>query len=509
MNTDSMPEPCYTCRRRHIQCDRSQTPCLKCQKAGLQCLDKRPIRWVQGVAIRGNMRGRSYQNSSVSSSPVGEVVTRSTLSVELPEHLRRLPSMQLLVDLAPTSSVSSNIPPSMNDGAISGLDATARYYLDYYNDRICQLFIVYDSENNPFRSLIPLALADPILLEAVLALASRHRANFEQPFSTNAGAIPSASVDTDPEALRYKYRAIQGLSHSVNAKLPYHDSTVASVFLLVFLDLLESGCDRWNYHLEGAKTLMALKPSNDPGRTMEKVRNFIMKQIHLIEALGATFVRPKLLSNSMPIDDSANMLQDSVEESFLGCPEYILTAVRFFSLQRDITASGNVSDQASLESISSVLDVVWEFDCYTWASVLPQESGTLNINDLCKLSRTYQLGAILYGRRVLDALEGVRTNQESVVSELVEVIHSLRNGSNLLKCTLWPITVAGLECQAPPQRALLIQALEKFWVDTKCLNVTNAAKILQSYWTKVDVNQMVANHWIFDIGRLSHDWLLV
>jgi hypothetical protein len=56
---------------------------------------------------------------------------------------------------------------------------------------------------------------------------------------------------------------------------------VATVFLLVFLDLLESGCDQWNYHLEGAKSLLALTPTEDPGRTVQRLRQFITKQIHL------------------------------------------------------------------------------------------------------------------------------------------------------------------------------------------------------------------------------------
>ncbi len=332
----------------------------------------------------------------------------------------------------------------------------------------------------------------------------------------------------DREALRFKFRAIQGLARSVNAGTPNRDSTVASVFLLVFLDLLESVFDRWNYHLEGAKTLMALTPAHDPGRTVERIRKFIIKQTHLydppspdklnllmlysIEALGATFVRPALLSGSTSIDESASLLQDSVEESFLGCPEYILTAVQFFSLQRDIFCSENSSDQAGLDEITSVLDAVIGFDCYLWASALPLpvESARRDMDDLCKLAQAYKLGAMVYGRRVLDALQAVQTDQGGVVAELLEVIDSLQQGSDLFKCTLWPIIVAGLECRETAQRDILTQALGRFWQDTKCLNVTNSAKILQDYWRSTDQNLLTAtNHWIFDMGRLSHDWLLI
>lgn len=63
-----IPNPCYTCRNRRIQCDQSGVPCGKCQKAGLECLDKRPFKWVKGVAIRGKLQGHSYENATPSSA---------------------------------------------------------------------------------------------------------------------------------------------------------------------------------------------------------------------------------------------------------------------------------------------------------------------------------------------------------------------------------------------------------------------------------------------------------
>ncbi|KAL2839110.1 fungal-specific transcription factor domain-containing protein [Aspergillus pseudoustus] len=517
-----MTQACYTCRRRHIQCDRSGVPCAKCQKAGLQCLDKRPVRWVQGVAIRGGMRGKSFENSLVCTSPVGKidmcstppsdnsVITDTQCDAKPGTPLSGLPPLLRPNNMVvSTRSALTNVPLPMDDAALMGLNSSSRYYLDYYNDRICQLFIVYDSQNNPFRNLIPLALSDNVLLDALLGLAARHRANFDHPFLINGTQETLASAEPHHEALRFKHRAIQGLTKALQGREAYRDTTVATVFLLVFLDLLESGCDQWNYHLEGAKSLMAIIPSEDPGRTVQRIRQFITKQIHLIEALGATFVRPHLLSQSNSIDQYPGLLEDAVEESFLGCPEYILTSLQFLSIQRDIIAHGNVSGQAPISDVLSVVNGVKEFDCYFWASSLRQQSVMHNVDDLTKLARAYQLGAMLYGQRVLDALQNTRTRQDSLVSELVRLVEQLKVGSTLLKCVLWPVTVAGLECQERPQRDLIIHLLETFWIDTHCLNVMNAAKILKAHWTKIDESKSVATDWIFDIGRLSHDWLLI
>lgn len=62
--------PCYTCRNRRIQCDQSGVPCGKCQNAGLECLDKRPFKWVKGVAIRGKLQGHVYESANPSSNNI-------------------------------------------------------------------------------------------------------------------------------------------------------------------------------------------------------------------------------------------------------------------------------------------------------------------------------------------------------------------------------------------------------------------------------------------------------
>lgn len=129
-----------------------------------------------------------------------------------------------------------------------------------------------------------------VLLKSVLALAARHRANSGYSFEN---AIVGASPDLlqiHQDALVFKHQAIQGLTHALNdPTISEQDTTVASIFLLIFLDLLESGSDKWNFHLEGAKRLITsgqlhelqAGKSQDPGRTIEQIRKFIIKQIHV------------------------------------------------------------------------------------------------------------------------------------------------------------------------------------------------------------------------------------
>ncbi|KAF9892444.1 hypothetical protein FE257_001552 [Aspergillus nanangensis] len=505
-----MVEPCYTCRRRRIQCDQSGIPCAKCTTSGLECFDKRPLRWVKGVAIRGKMQGRSHKESSN--------VTDLVKSGPGPSAIEAFP-VRLTVS-------RPEIPLALGDPFASNLDAASKYYLDYYNDRICKLFIVYDSDENPFRSLISLAMSDQTLFKAALALAARHKANSTRSFYDTGLLEHPDSGAAHCDALLYKHQAMQRLSQDLGNASGAKDTSMASIFLLIFLDLLESGSDRWNVHLEGVKRLIEtnpllsgspVNPRLDPGRTVSEIRNFITRQLYLIETLGATFVRPKLLSQFNFVAQSEAQLQETAEKSFLGCPEYLLNAIQSISMCRDqITGTELLDDVSNYEyrcNVVKVLEFIHNFDCAIWAQGLPHSDKSRDTNHLSILAQAYKLGAFLYGQRVLDTLTNEETPQGLVVDELINAIGSVKDDRSILKCLLWPIFVAGLECHSHTGKEFLLGCLEQFWTDTSCLNVVNAAKILQAYWKgqpEPDGDRgSFSSQWIFTIGRLGRDWLLI
>ncbi|KAJ5612776.1 hypothetical protein N7510_005970 [Penicillium lagena] len=533
-------EPCYTCRRRRIQCDRSQMPCAKCVKAGIECFDTRPLRWVKGIAIRGKMQGHSYDGHSAA-SPVATIIHTSTKSEQsLVKSSTR--------NLQPTVI---NFPFMVQHPSFSTMNRISKYYLDYCgsslteffqkreraderhpdNERICKLFIVYDSERNPFRNLIPLGFEDPVLLKAILTLAARHHANSGQPFHQLEGTASPEFIKINHDALLFKHEAVKALSSALaDTSSAKRDSIVASIFLLIFLDLLESGSSGWNFHLEGAKRLIAYTEPPESqngingglGQTVQEIRTFMMKQIHLIEILGATFLRPKLLSQPTPYNQSDAEPPEAIEQSFLGCPGYLLSAIQRLSARRDSIAGPEPLDDIAIQShvreTTAVIHQIQAFDCYIWACSLkqpqPQSSSRQEIGNLCKLSQTYKTGALIYGGRILDALSQDTTppsGQDGLVSESLGLIDALREDQDLFKCILWPIFVTGLECRWQAEREFLTGCLDKFWIATKCLNVINAAEILQEYWQQEDSKPPGENssRWIFNIGRAGQDWLLI
>ena len=153
-----MYEPCYTCRRRRIECDRSRKPCAKCEKAGLECLKKRPVRWVEGMSIRGKMRGLSVKDASAASIAMAQsrgISSKTKCSLIKPSNKQA--KAQATTDFSlggacaqNTSIVQStklptkhhpdsrpySLVPVLTDPAVSYLDGSARYYLDYCKDTL-------------------------------------------------------------------------------------------------------------------------------------------------------------------------------------------------------------------------------------------------------------------------------------------------------------------------------------------------------------------------------------
>jgi hypothetical protein len=148
---------------------------------------------------------------------------------------------------------------------------------------------LHDSDNNPFRSLLPYALNDSPLLKAISALSARHIANASQSFDQAGEAATPQSRNAELEALRSKSQAIASLKAQLDNPEPCKlDMTLATILLLIFVELLESGLDGWNFHLKGARGLgdfsQSLIQPVSPGHTRssgemaQDVRMFIARQ---------------------------------------------------------------------------------------------------------------------------------------------------------------------------------------------------------------------------------------
>ncbi|RAH51285.1 uncharacterized protein BO95DRAFT_350661 [Aspergillus brunneoviolaceus CBS 621.78] len=507
-----MYSSCYTCRRRHVECQMSQPPCKKCQKAGLECLQKRPLRWVKGATFRGTAKPSTPTENTPQSKTISPPQSHSEMKI-------MNGSDRWHTGIFDTPLL--RIPSSLDEPVTRGLDEDSRYYLNYYSKCVCKLFVMFDSQRNPLRQLIPAAIAHPVLMASVVALAARHRANATQTFEQIQARDYSRALKPCYNASLYKYRAIKGLSEALGDGNTAVDILIISAFLLILLDLFESGNDKWNFHVEGVKKLIAgiqvPASSRELETTIQGMCEFAMRQVYLIDTLGTTFTRPGLLATSES-NQPSTALQMSVDKAYLGCPEYFLNALRSFSAARDCLASSKCLDTIDayslLQTIQVSLESTQSFDCHVWATELEPSLSTFtgpaqSFPLLEKLGQAYKLGTSIYGWRVCDVFTGDSTPLEDIVGELINTVAALRSNEALFKCILWPLFVAGLESRDACQRQLVGDCLRRFWFETKCINVINAEKILQRFWAEAEQNPNSRSSWIFSMGQVDGDWLLI
>lgn len=352
---------------------------------------------------------------------------------------------------------------------------------------------------------------------------------------------------TNRDALSLKHRAIKALCGALRGPVELErDATIASVYILILLDLLESGSSGWQEHLEGARALSEpIQPQteitpalvSDSPRGSHDLRSFLLQKLYLcvhtdnplprtqanqrnnrVESLGSVFRRTVGTASLIPpiTFDERDVARESMADSFLGCPGLLLRAIRFISTERDIIAAGSPHMQEAARSahvarIVSMLDLVEDFDTGT-SHFTTNDEGFSTKTDMCEtqrrcvLSEVYRIGTLVYGKRVLSTLLRAEPSLDSQVSYLLELLDTLRSDRELLKCVLWPLFVTGLECRSTEHQQYFIKHLEEFWMATKCLNAVNAARILKEHWQG---GNRVSTSWPFDSGRFGRLWLLM
>lgn len=236
-----------------------------------------------------------------------------------------------------------------------------------------------------------------------------------------------------------------------------------------------------------------------------------------ISTIGGT------LSSSKPMPESCIKLeegkhQESIIRSFLGCPDFLLEAIRYFSNRRHVIETLQTHDDTLIQELAretqSMLDLTASFDCVEWASnsVQSKDLPAVKIEKLSLLSESYRTATLIYGNRVLRALipstGTVTPDYHGLVRQLLNVIDALKCEDALFKCLLWPTFIAGLECQNESEQQQVMRCLKTLWDLTSCLNIINASMIIQGHWRQkhFDGNSVPDESQLHVIGQ---GWLLV
>ncbi|VUC23385.1 unnamed protein product [Clonostachys rosea] len=196
---DTPSGACWTCQEYLRACDASLPRCRTCAKHGLTC--------------SGYGNKLSLANEGLTSTRQGRKHRKSTL-------MRK-------------TFTAQETPSSMPSLA---LPAEQSYFVQHFSHNIARIGLAIDHHGNGYRWLLPMAMSEPALLNAALAVAASHHSRWQQ--------------KTDDVSQKYLRASCKDLKQRfTNPKLTHSTVTLATMLLLSTYEVF-LGSDRWKGHLQ-------------------------------------------------------------------------------------------------------------------------------------------------------------------------------------------------------------------------------------------------------------------
>ncbi|KAI0147845.1 fungal-specific transcription factor domain-containing protein [Hypoxylon sp. NC0597] len=433
--------PCWTCRKKRVKCDGCLPTCFKCRMKGRECLGynaNRPLVWA-GLASRGKMVHQSFEDQALKSS----AETRQLISPK--QLLARTLADPIFQDLSPRSV----------------------QYLSYYVHRCCVECTLYEPDSpNCFKQFLTLMPGNPVLVHSILAISAFHQARstacahnasqgpilLEQPSIdcmdvtsiSHSGNLASSQYS---DAIAHSSLSMSALRVALANASDSLDALLATVLILIWLDVVDSGKMAWKHHLEGLKVLISLQRASQKGTT--GLRAFFVETFAILSLIGSTFDSNLLqLLDIFPQSELDEILEKTELHSWTGCPSNLLSTLRVFNV------SALSSDHPSLQEIHQWVAQLRQFDTTSWAVKCPRSA---SVHIRYSLGEAWKGAIEIYGRRVLggrcsDIWDVPNDLVETALSHLMQIDHR----DTHFKGTVWPAFVVGAEAQTMQQREAIL-----------------------------------------------------
>ncbi|KAH8588876.1 fungal-specific transcription factor domain-containing protein [Bisporella sp. PMI_857] len=492
--TDNSPKkPCHTCRRRRVKCDLHTPQCQKCAAAGLKCLGYgKLILWVQGVASRGKMMGKSL--NATSSKPADSQAAQLTaLSPRvLNGAFDNIPGYILDVE---TSFNENILPYTLLDPWLQQLDPGARYYMTHFLTNVTNDLVVYSLPSqtwNPLLLLLEFAQTSSALFHIIISMSAHHLYNLV--------ASTSYAHKYHTDSLRWKAKALRLMNTDLSGICP-SNYTMLLTSSMLFSDfaLLESGYDTWRIHLDAATRLVKLRISSssvatDASSDEEFVfRSWIMARIVLQDIFGSTLsgaaVKWDLQSLIGTVPELYSALKCAEVDHYLSCPLKIAQLIASASSLRN---NGD-ADVCCLVSHECLLQSIHSFDPADWAFTLQRSTPVDDFMERFHVGSAYKAAAALYVSRILPSKHSCKHSCSysefqplNLVFDILQHVSQISCDSALFKSTIWPCYIAGAEATNPNDRLKVVLHLRTISRLIPWQTTISAEEALNAVWRRVD-----------------------
>ncbi|CAI6029595.1 hypothetical protein V2G26_010318 [Clonostachys chloroleuca] len=300
---------CWACLQHKRACDRALPWCNVCSEHGIKCTGYEVrLSWPDDIIAKKKQRPEQIHHRRQSSSkPTRQSPSSTTSSTHSTK--RAMPSMISALNLPAEQS----------------------FYMQHFLQNIARIALAIDHQENGYRSLLPMALAEPAVLNAALAVAASHHSRWQH----TGDDVSRKYLGLACKALRNRF---------IDPKLRNSPVTLASMLLLVSYEVF-SGSSRWKGHYDAIRGWIR-------GRQGSKdLDSFLMNWVCLIDTQSAL----NLGTSTMPeLDEwmsAAPNNQGYTVDSLFGCssqlPKLMSAASRLYvASKQDLADEDDIRYQA-------------------------------------------------------------------------------------------------------------------------------------------------------------------
>ncbi|EXJ95213.1 hypothetical protein A1O1_00333 [Capronia coronata CBS 617.96] len=472
-------EDCPTCVRRRIRCDRSLPLCIKCSKKGLACPGYGPrLRWANGVAVRGHLKGRT--------TPYVEKAVKPSASSKNPPFPKATKSPETESIPRPTASLIDPL-----ERLFPGFPepATRLRLLEHYDQNIAGLMVWIDSDKNEYRRLVlPLANRQPVLLLAILAISAQHLAvttNVESDFS--ARARDAAVTMISSQIRQVTGRLADGFDLASEIDVDTAVWMLASMLTLASYEMAESesGAIAADSHRQAARTLVnALATTN---RENNDLFNFLRNQLSIYDILAST-----TSFNSLSTRGAILPAPDHSKHIF---SEYLSVLQQITVMSWQHWGSDSSTEPGVRRLPWSPADARARFELARGSTLMA--AGLLELcwdarrRDFIRIVDIYHHAGLLYTYRCLFQGHVDAADVSASATVLFERLSQLEDHASCRQNLPWPVFIAGTECRGHRERETFVANL--YEGIARCMGFKHYLEIL---------------HFLKDLWSCEdHDWL--
>ncbi|GFP57414.1 acriflavine sensitivity control protein acr-2 [Trichoderma asperellum] len=500
-------KPCHNCRRQRLRCDRSYPHCNKCAASGKECLGYGKLfRWTGAIASRGKLAGRT-SSAPVAAEAQNENENESGNGNDRDAELE--PEIDAEADaeaLSPALAVAKD------------LNQSDRFYLNYFTTRLCKDLVSTDGpECNPFRSLIPLTRAHPLLQHIIVAASAAHMSNLITmglPYDDSGlvAANPSAaSKKALNDALVAKHTALRLMSAAIqNLDTMNGDVVLAASLFFINVELIESGKHGWRAHLEGAAKIMSFIQLTQAWDS--SLRDYLLSDCFIYFILASAFM-PTRYATSLNFESSQIpfVLGKTVANSYLCCPPELMEILHTASQ----LSNNAVDDQPNEETTMAGIELVKRaqaYDIYGWAR---DTAKVLSLSNESMQSRmhagsAHRLAACIYILQAVPSV-GERLGPEFVAfltDDLLAHLNMIPVEDPNFKATTWPTFIIGAETRNPERQKHIMERLRIMTTVCPWGFIHTAMETLQVIWN-LAAEERGSKSWVQTLRDPEMNFLIV